>query len=530
MRILMQKMSYSMQKLILTGLLVCGFIPTAMANNLTVSNVALGSRDPGTKTLVINFNVAWENSWRNKINHDAIWLTLRLNSSTTSPVYKKLCQVSASGINPEGSSISNNNSLELYVPEDRKGLFLRRNAYSNIGNIATTNVSVTVKYDSCGFTDSDKVNASVLGLEMVLVPQGSFFAGDNDTSTASLDRGTGDARPWSINSENQISVSNAGANGYRYVSNNNAGEYATGTTFNVPATYPKGYKAFYAMKYEITEGQWVEFVNSLATDAMRINHDITDNNHKNTDSVVNRNTIACSGSPLTCSTTRAERAVTFLSWSDVAAFLDWAALRPITELEFEKVARGPVLPLNGEYAWGSANISAATTISGNEDGTETITNGGNANVGLSTLSGGDANDGVDYQTGALRTGIFATENSTRESSGASYYGAMEISGNVKEYVVTVGNAAGLSFTGVHGDGYLTSTSGYEGNADVNAWPGLDAVAARGVTGANGSGLRGGSWADNVQALRVSDRSQAALTVHTASNDAGGRGARTYDGN
>ena len=530
MRILSLNMSSLLLKMILTGLIVCGFIPSALANNLRVSNVSLGSRDPGTKALVVNFDVSWENSWRNKINHDAIWLTVRLNNTASSPKNKKLCQVAASGTNLAGSSVGNNTNLEFYVPKDKNGLLLRRNVNSSIGDISSTAASVTINYQSCGFSDSDQVNASIIAMEMVFVPQGSFYAGDNDTSVASLDRGSADVRPWIINSESQISVANAAGNGFRYVSNNNPGEYATGASFNIPAAFPKGYNAFYTMKYEITEGQWVEFVNSLPTDSMRAAHDLTDNNHKNTDSVIARNTIVCAGSPLVCSTTRPQRPVTFLSWGDLTAFLDWAALRPLTELEFEKMARGPVLPNNGEYAWGTTKITAASIISGNEDGTETVINAdANANFASTVISGGDANTGVDHQQGALRNGIFATDNSTRESSGASYYGVMDVSGNVKEHVVTLGNTAGLSFSGLHGDGALSTAAGFEGNADVINWPGMDIVLSRGITGANGSGFRGGSWADSASLLRVSDRGQAALTVVTGSNDAGGRGVRTYDG-
>ena len=43
----------------------------------------------------------------------------------------------------------------------------------------------------------------------------------------------------------------------------------------------------------------------------------------------------------------------FLSWMDLAAYLDWAALRPMTELEFEKICRGPNPPIAGEYVWGT---------------------------------------------------------------------------------------------------------------------------------------------------------------------------------
>ena len=82
---------------------------------------------------------------------------------------------------------------------------------------------------------------------------------------------------------------------------------------------------------------------------------------------------------------------------DLAAFLDWDALRPMTELEFEKMSRGPLLPIAGEYIWGNQTIAAATTISGTtEDGTETITApaNANANYGNTTFNGGDHPKGL----------------------------------------------------------------------------------------------------------------------------------------
>src|SRR5438552_2204256 len=94
---------------------------SSYANNLTVANVSLGSRDPGTKNLIITFDVSWQNSWRNKINHDAVWLTVRLNNTQTTPVTKQLCQVSVAGLNPVGTSTGNLGNLELYVPNDKTG-------------------------------------------------------------------------------------------------------------------------------------------------------------------------------------------------------------------------------------------------------------------------------------------------------------------------------------------------------------------------------------------------------------------------
>ncbi len=522
-------MSMKIFKIVFCLGLISALAAPVFANNLAISNVALGSRDPGTKTLIVNFDVSWENSWRNKINHDALWLTVRLHNTQAALVNKKLCQISAAGINPAGSSAGT--GLEVYVPSDKRGAFVRRSANGSVSNIAPKNIQLTINYDSCGFADNDQVAVSVLGLEMVFIPQGAFYAGDYNTAAASLNRGSGDANPWSITSENFIPLTNAVSNGYHYASGNNSGEYIAGSTFTVPAAFPKGYQPLYVMKYEITEGQWVDFINALGSGASRSAHDITDNNHKNSDSVMARNAIACAGAPLTCSTDRPWRAAGFLSWMDVAAFLDWYALRPITELEFEKISRGPSLPVAGEYAWGSTDITAADALTGSEDGTETFTTANaNAHFNNAVLSGGDSGNGTEYQTGPVRGGIFANSQSNRASAGASYYGVMELSGNLKERAVTIGNANGLLFTGVHGDGFLTSAPGYEGNADVTGWPGMDAVAERGVTGAAGAGFRGGSWADNGARLQASDRQDAALNDATAQSAFGGRGARTYDGN
>ena len=285
------------------------------------------------------------------------------------------------------------------------------------------------------------------------------------------------------------------------------------------------------MKYELTEGQWVEFINGLPSAAARANHDLTDSSHKNTDTVTARNNISCSGTPLTCSTSRPYRPVSYLTWMDLAAFLDWAALRPMTELEFEKMARGPQLPVSGEYAWGDAtNLVAVAAISGiDEDGTEEVTtSGANASYNNVTLSGGDAVNGGGHTQGPLRNGIFATTFSDRISSGGGYYGVMELSGNLKERVVTIGNATGRAFTGSHGDGVLTTTTGFEGMATNVDWPGIDGQVERGVTGAAGSGFRGGSWADSSSLIRVSDRSEAAKADASSASTYGGRGVRTYE--
>ncbi len=502
------------------------------ANNLFLSNVSLESRDPASDTVVVEFDLSWNNAWYTKINHDAVWLTFRLDNGA-SPTDKRLCAITFSGVNPVGSSTGTNTAIEVYVPNDKLGVFVRLADFGSEAQVSSQNLQVTVDYASCGFTENDQVEATVFGLEMVFVPQGAFYAGDFDTSAAAFNQGSSDTDAWYISNSAAISVANPSSNGYRYVSNNNTNEAATGASFTIDSDFPNGYDAFYAMKYEITEGQWVEFVNSLPTDAARSNRDLTNGSHKNSDAVKSRNTVSCSGTPTVCSTSRPYRAATYLTWMDLLAFLDWAALRPMTELEFEKMARGAVLPVAGEFAWGTTDITAAAAISvGDEDGTETITTASaNANYNNTVFTGGDADNGGEHTQGALRSGIFAGSVSNKVSAGASYYGVMELSGNVIERAVTVGNASGRSFTGTHGDGVLTTTSSFEGNATNSDWPGIDATPANGVTGADGSGFRGGAFSEvSSNRLRVSDRYDAANASTVAFNDAGGRGVRTYDGN
>jgi len=501
----------------------------ALANNLLINNVSIEDRNPGTHTATVQFDISWNNSWRSKINHDAVWVTVRLYNASQSPTYKKLCDLTSSGINPAGTTYGSNAGLEIAVPGDRKGAFIRPANFGENAAVAANDVQLTIDYSSCGFSATDTVHATVFGLEMVLVPEGAFYAGDFNGSSASLHEGSADSDPWYIAGEGSINVSNMATNGFRYASAGFPGEDATGAGFTVPMMYPKGYKAFYVMKYELNEGQWVEFLNSLPS-AARANRDLTNSAHKNTDLVIKRNTLDCSGSPLICASNRGARAVSFLTWMDLAAFLDWAALRPMSELEFEKAARGPVLSTSGEFVWGNTHVAAADALSGAvESGTETVTTvGANANFGSTVLTGGDSANGAEYGQGPLRNGIFATADSTRESSGASYYGVMELSGDLREGLVTIGNATGRSFQGSHGDGKLSSVSGFEGNADQGDWPGMDAVAAHGVTGAAGSGSRGGAWDDAPANCTISDRSQAANAVAAAANNSGGRGVRTND--
>ncbi len=96
--------------------------------------------------------------------------------------------------------------------------------------------------------------------------------------------------------------------------------------------------------------------------------------------------------------------------------------------------------------------------------------------------------------GPVRKGIFGvTSAGNRTLAGATFYGAMEMGGNLQEPVVTVGHPSGRKFEGTQGDGKLTP-DGFSDNLD---WQPLGDEYA--------FGGRGGCWKFHENHARTSDR-------------------------
>ena len=209
----------------------------------------------------------------------------------------------------------------------------------------------------------------------------------------------------------------------------------------------------------------------------------------------------------------------YQSWSDFTAYLDWSALRPMSELEFEKITRGPLASVAGEFAWGTTTISYVAPAG--------VLNSGLANEGYNSVTNGRAN----YQqlsgyvpvsiNGATKVGFTATGSSGRASASAAYYGAMEMSGNIYEYTVNT-KTGGSAYTGVLGDGELSTIAAVDGDSNQTNWPDNTGVIFRGGGFDGASGYSG----DNSLSLRISDRNQGAPTSSTTRGASyGGRGVR-----
>ena len=171
-----------MQKIGLSLLLWIGFSAPAWANNLQIRNVSLEDRDQAASTIVVEFDITWDNSCRNTTNHDAASVILKVVNSSSSPYY---CHgnLKLSGRNPKGTSVGSNSDLEIYIPTDKKGAFIRRKSTGS-GTATSQNVRLVLEYSNTNTVDStctlsatSTIQVKVVGVEMVFIPTGEFDAG-----------------------------------------------------------------------------------------------------------------------------------------------------------------------------------------------------------------------------------------------------------------------------------------------------------------------------------------------------------------
>jgi formylglycine-generating enzyme required for sulfatase activity len=464
------------------------------ANNITVSNISLENLNE-PNWVQVEFDLSWENSWRlsaGPSNWDAAWVFIkyRANSGEWNHVQLALTDFVA----PAGSTID--------ITSDGVGAFIYRDTDGS-GDLNLQNVRLRWNYALNGVNPNDILDIQVFAIEMVYIPEGSFYVGGTASPDAGkFHEGGSVTSSYQITSEALINVSNTTGNLYY----DTTGELSPGDLAGpIPASFPKGFNDFYIMKYEVSHEQYIGFFNAL-TEVQKTTVDISVQTG-------NRHTIVWPGGSSSATTTTPDRALNFLSTSDATAYLDWTGLRHITEFEYEKACRGHLTAKPGEFAWGNANITAtAYTII--NDGTPTAQI---ANMGTGTGNAYYGPTRFDGITGPVRNGIFAASaiNKNREETGGSYYGVMELSGNVWEQAISVGNPNGRSFSGLHGDGSISAL----GEANVANWPTATAEAV---------GVRGGGATNPASDLRISNRRLANLQIASQFSDVGFRGGRTAD--
>ena len=443
------------------------------------------------------------------------------------------------------------------MPGDRAGVFVRRAAPGEGAN----RWRIRVPWAADATVDA----VQAFGVEMVHVPTGAFELGTTRSLTG---RRESTSRNWlagtppaplsalfqvdpdgedlyggtyPVTSEAPIAIGTESGDLYYIDAPFLPDDFSSGDQAGtLSADFPKGYQGFYQMKYEVTEQQYVDFLNGLSdTQARRrwgaeagrlppsrLRHTITRDDGR-------------------YRTRRPHRAAGYLSWADALAWADWMGLRPMTGLEFEKSARGPEPATFRAFVWGVNETSAAdafvltrrllapdSTLAATEGGNERTN--GNVHIALRPTFEGADNfctpggnyfpnrtpcrelQGGDAGWGPLRVGIHGVASGgDRVAAGAGYYGAMDLGGNVDEQVVTLGHRQGRAFRGTHGDGRLTA-SGIATNADWHA----DADTLF-------FGYRGAGWTSHPNHARTADRFGALQSKGRArSYSAGFRAVRT----
>ena len=469
----------------------------AKANNVVITGTSVSGSN-------ITFNIGWDNSWNANVapaNWDAVWVFVKYQDCNT-----RLW--AHAGLSTLTSDHSTSSPLQVDTTTDGKGVFIR---LSSLGGGTVAPTSVTLKMTIPAGT----YNYKVFGIEMVNVPQGAFKIGDSTTG--------GSLAEYDVTSDGSLTSSILGG---------------SPAAANVPAAYPAGFNGVYCMKYEISQEQYTDFLNALTYDQQKA-HTSTDpisaaNTYAMATTYTGRNGIKISVSGnnnavpaiYVCDATNGNEnsiddgqsiAMNYMNWSDLAAYLDWAALRPMSELEYEKICRGAAQPrVAGEFPWGTVDASFVSPSS--------VLNSLKPNEKYSTTTNGLCN--LYYYSayvlysynGPLKVGFSASNTSGRASSGASFYGAMEMAGNVHDIVVNL-SSDGVAFTGALGDGNLLAN----GLSNVANWP---AISSTGV------GFKGGAYdsspsgytANGVPYGRVSDRSFI-YNGSTSRGSGGGRGVR-----
>ncbi len=436
--------------LTLVVLLACA--TTLRANDLRIDNVQFVNRPGATGELRVVFDLSWRNAWHTERNHDAAWIFLKLIYGGQGLRHVTLAPDGHRVLDIPGVDAP---SAQIDVGRDSTGFFIYP-AEPFRGDIRWR---LSVQLDPASYNPrrDGQARLEVFGIEMVYIPPGPFVLGDPDTTALNFGAfyrsGEGGVPDGLVEITSEAALPVGPAPGQLYYRSQTQ-EYQGDQQGPVPAAFPKGFEAFYVMKYEITQGQYAAFLNTLPD-----NYTFERFSFGGRTYAGKRGTIRLeegryvAGSP--------QRPLNFSSWDDGLAFADWAALRPMTEFEFTKASRGPEKPLPGAFPWGTASFDGLARVVGPDDE-------------LGMENGWDESRLTDV---------------TRPVFGASYFWVMDLAGSVWERVVTIGQADGRAFTGTHGDGRI----GQRGRATNDDWP-------HDYLGREGHGYRGGGFYDQGRAI------------------------------
>lgn len=338
-----------------------------VATNIQVSNIVIVERNNADKYAIVQFNLSWDYSFRvddgANTNWDAAWVFMKFKKTTDTNVPWGHATLSGSGHTIPGnftSSLGKTGTANV-------GIFIYPSVvFANTAQI--NGVRLRWDYGEDGLLPEDEVDIRVFGIEMVKVPTGSFYVGSGGAEASRFyDVTAGDPNPFLVGSAS-FTVANSAGNLWA-AGNVAAGAFAGG--------YPTGYNGFYMMKHNITQQAYVDFLNTLSYSQQDARADgspsdavgtYTNNNSRHKIKIATQG--SAGANPAVYTTDNPYLPDNFLSPNDMFSYLDWSALRPFTEFEYEKAARGPASPVPNEFAWGNSRAGQITAITNAGTATE----------------------------------------------------------------------------------------------------------------------------------------------------------------
>jgi len=285
-----------------------------------VANVKV---EPGQDVSTISFDLAWNNSWRAKWtepaeknctgkpltleNWDAAWVFVKYRPKDAG-VYSHatLSPDAAHHVRPAGAAV------DMGLSDDGNkgvGVFVYRDAVGQGGNVFK---GMKLRWLSgADQADPAAVELSVHAIAMVYVPEGPFRS-KNPVMYYTSEDGcwTPDAYVCKLMTIDTPDASKPGG----HVNHATTYGKAKKPYGHVGSDWPNGYGAFYCMKYSISQGEYVRFLDETAGRCDRGNYGVSGE------------TILYSAGEGRHEAEVPERPVKYLSDGNIYAFVAWAGL------------------------------------------------------------------------------------------------------------------------------------------------------------------------------------------------------------
>jgi hypothetical protein len=297
---------------------------SSQINYLLVQNVSTNGNNSTNKTIQVQFDLSWGNTWWDDINWDAAWVFMKYKTAAGEWKHAK--------INPTGFDKGQGSPSIIQPTADKLGAFIRLGLKGQ-GNFNAEGMQLQWNYGLDGLNSVNGLEVKVFAIEMVYQPQGDFsLFGDGSYGFYPEYVTAPGGNVALVNSrlspvlslylENSGNLSNFRIKGDAGIDLN-----ADGAIDNT--TFPTGYNSFYIFKYEMSEQAYADFLNCLSPAQVT--------------------TVGIAGTSITQNqgqyfAAAPNRACKSATNQNLLAYADWSGLRPLSYFELNKAWNGPNPP------------------------------------------------------------------------------------------------------------------------------------------------------------------------------------------